>query len=211
LNWEIIPGILIAIFAIIGSVIAFRKRDKAGPQKREKLYQHLKGTGIQVSLAERNDQKEKIGLGRASGRKSEGLIIIENTNIDFINVIGVSSQYGTQYFLDYLVESPRLQGKEAAKKVKLEKKKSPPLWGKVTHIAWKGTNPLAQRLNVNYRLEDILMLNSFKGGIEIAPDPDWGYTRIRTTYFLPAPDLFKAIDLIAKDIRLEYGVRKARG
>ena len=211
MNWEIIPGILIAIFAIIGSVIAFRKRDKAGPQKREKLYQHLKGTGIQVSLAERNDQKEKICLGRSSERKSEGLIIIKNTDIDFINVIGASSQYSTQYFLDYLVESPRLEGKESIKKVKLVRKKSPPLWGKVTHIEWKGTNPLAQRLNVNYRLEDILMLNSFKGSIEIVPDPNWGYTRIRTAYFLPPPALFKAIDLIAKDIRLEYGVRKARG
>ena len=210
MNWDIIPGILIAVFAVVGSIIAFRKRGKAGPKNREELYQHLKGMGIRASLEERNDQKEKIGLGRASGQKSEGLIIIKNTNIDFINVIGVSGQYGTQYFLDYLVESTRLQGKEAPKKVKLEKKKSPPLWGKVVHITWKGANPLAQRLNVNYRLEDMLMLNSFKESIEIVPDSNWGYIRIRTAYFLPPPDLFKAIDLIAKDIRLEYGVRKAR-
>ena len=211
MDWGISPGILMAILAVVGLVIALRKRGKAGPQKREEFYQHLKGMGIRASLAERNDQRERIGVGHATGRRSEGLITLETSNIDFINVISVSSQSGIQYFLDYLVESPRLEGEGAAKKVKLEKKKSPPLWGKVVHIWWKGTNPLAERLNVNYRLEDMLMLNSFKGGIEIVPDPNWGYTRIRTTYFLPALDLFKAIDLIAKDIRLEYGVRKAKG
>ena len=134
MDWGISPGILMAILAVVGLVIALRKRGKAGPQKRDELYQHLKGTGIRASLAERNDQKEKIGLGNATGKRSEGLIIIKDTDMDFINVVGVSSQYGTQYFLDYLVESPRLEGEGAAKKVKLEKKKSPPLWGKVVHL-----------------------------------------------------------------------------
>ena len=207
MDWDFIPGILMAIFAIVALVIALRKKGKTAP-KQEELYQHLKGIGIQASPAESNGQKEKIGVSRFSGRKSEGLIMVENSNIDFINVISVSSQFGTQYFLDYLVESPRLEGNEAAKKVRLVKKKSPPLWGKVVDIQWKGTNPLAQRLDFDYRLEDMLMSNPFKGGIEIVPELKWGYTRIRTSYSLPVPNLFKAIDLIAQDIRLEYGYSK---
>ena len=210
MNWEILPGILIAVFAVIGSLIAFRKRGKAGHQKREELHQHLKGMGIQASLAERNNEKEGISISRASGRRSEGLITVENSNIDSINVISVSSQYGTNYFLDYLVKSPKLEEKETIKKVKLVKKKSSPLRGKVVDIEWKGTNPLAQRLNFDYRLEDMLIANLFKGSIEIVPEPKWGYTCIRTAYFLPVPDLFKAIDLIAKNIRTEYGHSKGK-
>ena len=209
MDWDFVPGILMAIFAIVASVIAFRKRGKTAP-KQEELCQHLKEIGIQASPAEGNNQVEKIGISRFSGQKSEGLIMLETTNIDFINVISVSSQYGTQYFLDYLVESHRLEENEVAKKVKLLKKKSSFLWGKVIDIQWKGPNPLAQRLNFDYRLEDMLVPNPFKGSIEIVTEPKWGYTRIRTSYFLPAPNLFKAIDLIAQDIRLEYGYSKDR-
>ena len=208
LDWQIISVILLAISGIAGLVIALRQRGKTGRKKREDFCQHLKEIRIQSSPVERNDQKEKIGIG--TGQRSEGLVLVENANIDFINVISVSSQYGTNYFLDYLVESPKLEGKEAAKKVKLVKKKNQPLWGQVVDIAWKGTTPLTQRLNSDYRLEDMLMADSFKGSIEIIPEPKWQYTRIRTTYFLPTPDLFKAMDLIAKDIRLEYGYSKGR-
>ena len=208
MDWQIISIILLAISGIAGLAIALRQRGKAGPKKREEFCQHLKEMKIQASPMERNEQKEKIGRG--AGQRSEGLVLVENANIDFINIISVSTQYGTNYFLDYLVESPRLEGKEAAKKVKLMKKKSQALWGQVIGITWEGTNPLTQRLNSDYRLEDMLMSDSFKGSIEITPEPKWQYTRIRTTYFLPTPDLFRAMNLIAKYIRLECGYSKGR-
>ncbi len=56
-------------------------------------------------------EQEKIGLKRASGEKSMGIIELKDRNIDSINVIGVASQYGTNYFMDYLVETPNMIGK----------------------------------------------------------------------------------------------------
>jgi hypothetical protein len=210
MDWsQFISSILIAVFAIVGTIIALRKRKKSGPQKREEIHQHFRGLGLQVSSAERDDQKDKSDIGRGTGQKSEGLITLENSNIDFINIISIASQYGVNYFLDYLVESPRLEGKKSPGKIRLKKKKDRLFRGKVIGIEWKGASPLAQRLNFDYRLEDMLTINSFKGDIEIVPETKWRYTRVRTQYFLPTRDLFTAIDLIARDIRLEYGQRRS--
>jgi len=210
MDWaQFISSILIAVFAIVGTVIAIRRRKKSGPEKREEFYQHLKGLGIQASLVERNDQREKIGISRGTGQKSEGFIMLGNSNIDFINIISIASQYGVNYFLDYLIESPRLEGKKSWGKIRLKKKKDRLFRGKVVGIEWRGASPLTQRLNFDYRLEGMLLATSFKGNIELVLEPKWKYTRIRTQYFLLTRDLFTAIDLIARDIRLEYGRRRS--
>ena len=199
-----IISIIIGVLVVIGLPLALRKRKKVGPQKREGLCQYLKEMGIKVSLAEKGDDKEKIGLSRASGQKSEGTIQLQEQNINFINIINVSSQYGTNYFLDHLVKSPNIMGGRTLKKTRLIRKKSPPLWGKVVAIEWRGDESLAQSLNLDYSVEDRLLrsnLKDFKGSILIFPEPKHGYTRIRITYLLPTSEIFEAINIIAKHVK----------
>lgn len=204
MDWSNISSIIIAILVVIALPLALRKRKKVGPRKREELCQYLKEMGIKACLAERGDDKEKIGLRRASGQKSEGTIQLQEQNINFINIISVSSQYGTNYFLDHLVKSPNIMGARTPKKTRLIRKKSPPLWGKVVAIEWRGDESLAQSLNLDYSLEDRLLrsnLKDFKGSIWILPEPKHGYTRIRLTYLLPTSEIFKAINIIAKHVK----------
>jgi hypothetical protein len=204
MDWDSIFSVIMAILVAIGLPLALRKRKKARPQKREELYSHLREIGVKASLAEKGDNREKIGLGRASGQKSEGTIALEGKNIDTINVISVASQYGTSYFLDYLVKSLNIMGERMLKKTKLIRKRSRPFWGGVVAIEWKGDESLAQSLGLDYSLEDKLLRSArkdFKGSIWIFPEPKHGYARIRTAYSLPSTEAFEAINTVAKHIR----------
>jgi hypothetical protein len=207
MEWFNISSIVFAAIAIIGTVIALRQRKKSGPRKREEFYRQLKGLGLQVSLLENDGQTTERDIGRGKGQKSEGLIALENSNINLINIISEATQYGVNYFLDYIVEIPEVVDKKRQSKVRLRKKKEGIFTSRVTGIEWKGANPLAQRLSFDYSLEDMLVFNPFKGGIDIIPELKYGYTRIHTRYFLPDRNLFNALELIARDIRLEYGQR----
>ena len=132
-----------------------------------------------------------------------GVIKLRDRNIDSINVIGMASQYGVRYFLDFVVRSVSLTGRESKKKTRLVRKKSSAV-GRAVDIEWKGDDFLTRKLNLDYRLADRLSQAEpavLKGGIWIFPEPKYQYTRIRTTYFLPTPDLFEAMDIIAKHIK----------
>ena len=204
MDWSNVTGIIMALLIAIGLPLALKKRKKAGPLKREELYPHLQQIGVEASLMERGSEKEKIGLGRASGQKSEGIIELSDKNVDSINVISVASQYGVQYFLDYLVKSPNIMGKRTLKKTRLVRKKSPPLWGKVVGIESKGDKLLAQSLNLDYSLEDELLQadpKALKEGIRIFPEPKHGYVRIRITYLLPSHQMFQAIGIVARHVK----------
>ena len=105
-------------------------------------------------------------------------------------------------FLDYLVRSPGRLAKR--KKTRMVSKKSPAIWGKVVDIEWKGDFYLSQQLKLDYRLKDILLQTDFKklkSKIEIFPESKYEYARVRTAYFLPSPDLFEAIDIIARHVK----------
>jgi len=204
MDWSNITGIIMALLVAIGLPLALKKRKKAGPQKREELYQHLQQIGVETSLVGRGSEKEKIGLGRASGQKSEGIIELADKNIDSINVISVASQYGVQYFLDYLIKSPNIMGKRTLNKTRLTRKKSPPLWGKMVGIEWQGDELLAQSLNLDYSLGDKLLQadpKALKESIRIFPEPKHGYVRIKTTYLLPSRQMLEAIGLVARHIK----------
>lgn len=204
MEWSNILSIIMAILVAIGLPLALRRRKKAGLKKREEFCQHLQEMGMEASLIEKGSDKEKIGLSRSSGQRSEGIIELEDRNIDFINVISVASQYGARYFLDYLVKGLNIMEERVLKKTRLTKKKSPPLWGKVVAIEWKGDDSLAQSLNLDYSLEDKLLgadANIFKGSIWILPEPKHRYARIRTDYSLPSATIFEAINSIARHIK----------
>jgi hypothetical protein len=190
---------------IVSLILLFRNRmRKEGAKKVEELYRHLRELGVEASLTEKGDEREKIGLARASGQNSEGLIELEGRNIDSINVVSVSTQYGTRYFIDYLVKGSNIMEERVLKKTRLTKKKSPPLWGKVVAIEWKGDNALAQSLNLDYSLEDKLLradVNVFKGNIGIFPEPKHGYARIRADYSLPSAAILEVISDIARHVK----------
>jgi len=204
MDLESIISLIIALLVVIALPLAFRRRKKASTQKREELYQHLKEIGVKASLVGKGNEREKIGLSRTSGQKSEGIIALQNKNIDSINIISAASQYGTSYFLDYLVKSSNITANRTVKKTKLTIKKSLILWGKVVAMEWKGDKSLAQSLNFDYRLKDRLLqrdVTGLRGSIGIFPEPKHGYTRIKTSYSLPSPEVFDALDIIARHIK----------
>ncbi len=203
-KWVSIVGALFAVLiAIILPLIARRREKEEATNKIEEIYRHLRALRVEVPPVEKGDEREKIGLARASGQKSEGLIELEDRNIDSINIVTISTQYGTRYFIDYLVKGSNIMGERALKKIRLTRKKSPPLWGKVVAINWKGDDSMAQSLNLDYSLEDKLLradMNSFKGNIGIFPEPKYGYARIRTDYSLPSAEIFETINSIARHV-----------
>ena len=205
MEWaDILTGAITALVVIIGIPLALRKRKKSGSQNVEQLSGHLQEIGIKVSPARKGVAEEKIGMSHSFIRSSVGLIEIAGRNINYINVIGVASQYGVNYFLDYLVSSPGQSGRTGQKKTRMIRKKSPAIWGRVVDIEWKGDIYFSQQLNLDYQLKDKLLQTEAKkpkGNIEIIPEPKHEYTRVRTVYLLPSSDLFEAIDIIAKYIK----------
>ncbi len=204
-NWSNVAGILVFLLIAIALPLIVRRRKKGGGAANiEELYQHLRGLGVEASLAKEGDRRAGIGLGRASGQESEGLIVLEDRSIDSINVVSVSTQYGKRYFIDYLVKSPNISGERMLKTTRLIRRKSPPIWGKVVAIDWKGDDSLTRCLNLDYSLEEKLLradVNVLKGGIWIFPEPRYGYVRIRTDYSLPSAEIFGVIRSIARRVR----------
>lgn len=206
MEWSSIVGIVLAALAAIGLPLALSKSKKAGPQKREELYQHLRKIGVEATLVERGPDDKKVGVSRASGQGSEGIIQLRRKNIDSVKVVSVASQYGMSYFVDYLVKSPNITAKRAMKNTRSVKVKSSALWGKALAVEWRGDESLARSLNFDYRLKDILLSadsdpSSLKGSIGIFPEARHGYARIRTNYFLPSPEVFEAMNIIAKHVK----------
>ncbi len=203
MEWvNILTSIIAVLVVAIGLPLVLRRRKKGGPQNVEQLLHHLLEIGVKASLAEKGVEEGKVGVGRSFMQRSVGVIEIVGGNIDYMNVIGVASQYGVNYFLDYLVRSPSRLGKR--KKTRMARKKSPAIWGRVVDIEWKGDDYLSQQLKLDYRLKDILLQTDFKklkSNIVIFPEPKYEYARVRTAYLLPSPDLFEAIDIIAKYIK----------
>ena len=204
MGWSGIISIVVGLLAAIGLPLALRQRKKNGPRRREALCQHLQKMGVRGYALQSGDDREEIGLSRASGQKSEGIIELKDRNVDFINVISIASPYGVQYFLDYLAKNPKVMERRMLKKARLIRRKKPLPWGKVVAVEWKGDICLSQNLNFDYNLEDKLLrseLKDLRGSIWIFPEPKHGYARIRTAYFLPSSEAFEAIDIIARYVK----------
>jgi hypothetical protein len=199
---DIIP-IALGVLAAVAAVPALlRLLRKGAPAKQDELQQHLEGTGLKVSRIEKDSEVDKA-IPKNWSEKSEGALKVADRNVDAVAIRSVSSQYGTNYYLDYVVKSPGVMP-AGSKKTTLARKKSPPIWGKVVDIVWRGSTNLAQRLNYDYQLKYRLLHSDpagLKVGITIQPQPAHGCTRIRTGYRLPSPDLFEAIDTIAKHVK----------
>lgn len=207
MDWSNILPILFALLLAVGLPLAFRSLKKGGQNKVDELYQHLQGIGVKASVLEKDASQKKTKRKRSWGQRLIGTIKLTDYNIDSINVIGVASQYGANYYLDFLVNRPSFMGGSKKKKTKMSTKKSSLFKGKVVDIEWKGDDFLAQKLNFDYGLKDKLLqadLSALKGGISIYYEPKHEYARIRTAYFLLPPDLFEGIDIIADHVRSWY-------
>jgi len=199
--------IILVISTAVGVLLATRSLKKSGQKKVEELCQHLHGIGIKASVSGQETGQAKVRHKRPWGQKPVGTIELTGRNIDSIDVIGVASQYGVNYFLDYLVRTSGFMGGLDRKKTKMIKKKTSAFRGKVIDIEWRGDVSLSRRLNFDYQLKDRLLLadiKALKGDIGIFPEPKHQYARIRTTYSLPTPELFESIDIIAKHVRSEW-------
>ena len=204
MDWaNIVSSILVALLFAIGLPMALRRRKKAGPQKLQEFFQYLPTIGVKASLVETAADQKRIGMKRGSGQRSEGIIEVRDRNIDYISVISVASQYGVNFYLNYLVRSPDYTGQKR-KKTGMVKKKSSAIRGKLVDIEWRGDEYLSQELNMDYGLKDRLLLaepEELKGNIEIFPEPQQEHARIRTAYLLPTHNFFDAIDIIARHVK----------
>jgi len=199
-------GTFIPLLLFLILPLVLKKLKKNTTPIIDDVYQHLQGIGVKSSITETDNDKCKIGLeGRFSSQKSEGLITLIGKNIDSLNMVAASNQYGKDYFIDYLVKNSTMIGNRVPRKVKLVRRKASFLWGKNVDFEWKGDNALAETLNSDYRIKERLHQGEFeliKGNIWIYPEPKYGYYRIRCSYFLPPKQIFEAIDTVAKHLKL---------
>ncbi|MCD6599948.1 MAG: hypothetical protein J7L19_05225 [Dehalococcoidia bacterium] len=204
MEWNSIFSIVTGVTVIFGVFLAVHSRKKSGARRREQLCQHLQKIGVSAYAMQIGDIREGIGQKHSLGKKSMGILGLNDRNVDSINIIGISSQYGTNYFVDYLVKSANIIERRMLGKVKLIRKKNRPFWGKVTSVEWTGDKSLSQDLNFDYDLEGKLLTSEMKDpgrNIQIIPEPEYEYARIKTDYFLPSSEAFEAIDIIAKHIK----------
>ncbi len=200
---NIIP-IIIAFVTAFLLPFFLSKRKKEGYKKFEEFSRHLLGIGVRFAKLNKESEQAKLGKKVSRAQKVEGVVALEERNIDLIIVASVASQYGVNYFIEYLVKSTFHLREEALKKTKMIKKKGSLLGTKVVDIIWKGDQYLAQKLNLDYELKHRLLqadLNKFKGSILIIPERKHGYTRIKTNFNLPSSNMLYAIDSVAKYLK----------
>ena len=200
---NIIP-IIIALVTAFLLPFFLSKRKKEGHKKHEEFRRHLLGIGVRFAELDKESEQAKLGKKISRAQKIEGVVALEERNIDFIIVASVASQYGVNYFIEYLVKSTFHMREESLKKTKMVRKKSSLFGSNVVDIVWKGDQYLAQKLNLDYELKHRILqagLDKFKGNILIIPERKHGYTRINTSFNLPSPDMFYAIDSVAKYLK----------
>jgi len=201
---DVILPLIMALSVGVGFLITLIARKKGGSQKEQEFLFHLQGIGIKATPFNMESEEAKLLGKRSWGDKAETILTVQDKNMDAIVIIGVSSQYGTNYYIEYIVKNTKGAIRPDAKKTGMQVKKSPPLFGKAVNIEWKGDANLAQRLNFDFSLKYKLLnegLNSLKGGIQIIPEPKKGYSRIKTGYEPPSPELFDVINGIAKHVK----------
>ena len=201
-------SVLFGLLAAAGIFFALRSRRKSGPQKVTELYEHFRGIGIDAVVLEENAEQSEISKKGSWGQKPMGTIKLRSKNIDSINVIGVASQYGVNYYLDYLVNISGFLGRsQQRKKTKMSAKKLKAYQGNLLQITWKGDELLSRRLDYDYQLKDKLSQideKMLKGGITILPELKYDMARVRTNYNLPTTELFESIDAVAGHVRSEW-------
>ena len=201
-----IVTIILMVTGLAGFILSLMGLRKSGKKKVEELRDHLNTIGVKawIDITEPDDKKKDSR--RSWGFKYLGTLILSGKEIDSINVTGIASQYGANYFLDYIVPYNNHLSGNTGNKVKLARRRVNDLVGgrKIQDIMWKGDTTLAQKLNMDTHLKEKLTqadLKPVKYNIEIIPEAGRDSYRIRTPYFLPSTDMFVIVNIIAKDVK----------
>ncbi|GAH52729.1 unnamed protein product, partial [marine sediment metagenome] len=99
---KLIP-IIIAFVSAVLLPFFLSKRKKEGHKKFEEFRRHLPGIGVRFTKLDKESEQAKLGKKISRAQKSEGVVALEERNIDFIIVASVASQYGVNYYIEYLV------------------------------------------------------------------------------------------------------------
>jgi len=205
MDWDSLLTLGLALAAVGGVVVALITRRKAGPEKVEEMRGHMETIGI-GSFVETADGG-LAQIGHSWSEKHMGTVRLSGASIDAINIVGVSSQYGTQYYLDFLVPVMAFGSVPEKRRTRLVRKKTPSLWGRTTDVEWKGDESLSRRLNFDYRLRDSLKKldeSLLRSGVNIYSERKRGWARVRTKHFLPTSEAFEAVDTVCRHIRAEW-------
>ena len=200
---KILPAIIVFLTAFLIPFLLSKKKKK-GDKKHKEISHLLLEIGVEFVELDEGSEQVKFRRKLSLGLKSEGIIALKKSNIDFINIISASSQYGVNYSIEYLVKSTFGIREKPLKKTKMVIKKKSLFGGEVVDVIWRGDQYLAQKLNMDYDLKHRFMqadINTFKGGILIIPEQKHGYIRIKTNYNIPSADIFYAIDTLAAHMR----------
>jgi len=197
---------LITIYIIVRRISQYGRRDPDNSVNG--LCQHLRTIGIGASIV-------TIRFGGVNGQPHglmdlvRAIIKLEGRDIDSINVVQtISGRY-----LDFIVRNSSPHDRIRSSNTRLIMKRSSRgnilafinIWSaKVVDVEWRGDADLARELNLDDRLKYRLLdadLEPLRGILEIVPEPKYGCTRIRTSYFLPTTELFDILETIAKHIK----------
>jgi hypothetical protein len=204
MEWSNIIPALIAFLTAFLLPFIFSKRKKESTKKIKNYSQDLSKIGIDFEKIEKDDERIQFVKKLSFGQKAEGIFKLPNRNIDYIFLISVTTQYGVNYFLEYIVRNAFNLRDESIKNTRMKLKKDSMTGSKIKEIVWKGDFYLTQKLNMDYELKHKWLntsLNELKMNLRILPEKKYGYTRIKTNYVPPSMDLISFIDSIAGHIK----------
>ena len=101
---KILPAIIVFLTAFLIPFLLSKKKKK-GDKKHKEISHLLLEIGVEFVELDEGSEQVKFRRKLSLGLKSEGIIALKKSNIDFINIISASSQYGVNYSIEYLVKS----------------------------------------------------------------------------------------------------------
>jgi lipopolysaccharide export LptBFGC system permease protein LptF len=204
MEWSKVLPAIIAILTAFLLPIIFSKRKKEGSKKKKDYSLNLDELGIKFEKIEKEDERISFVKKLSLGQKAEGIFALKKKNIDYIFIISITSQYGTNYFLEFIIKNTFNLRDEPIKNTRMKLKKDSLISKKYVDILWIGDMYLAQKLNMDYDLKYKLLhrvVNEQKIILRVIPDKKRGYTRIRTNFVPLSDDFIASIDSIAGHIK----------
>jgi hypothetical protein len=207
MEWShILPAIIAFLTAFLLPLI-FAKRKKENAKKVKNYSQELSELGLDFEKAGPDDHRIRFTKKLSWGQKAEGVFALNKRNIDYIFLVSVTSQYGVNYFLEFIVRTTFNLREGAVKNTSMKLKRDSNLGGDLKDVFWKGDRHLSQKLNMDYELKHKLLhspLCESKMNLKIIPEKKHGYTRIRTNFMSPSQELISFIDSVAGHIKAGF-------
>ena len=199
-----------ALVIAVGLFVARVKWIKNETSKRlVTISHHLQDLGVKVSLLTKGDLRPRIETRDfwKYHSRSEYILEIKEKGINYIFTDCITSENTTIYYLNFVVISTNWVATNTRKATRLVKKRSFPIFGKVSDLEWKGDQTLANLLNNDYSLKAQLLkspdINKLTCNPVIYPRPDYEYYKIRIRYFLPTGNFFEVLNVIGSHLRFQ--------